>query len=134
MKSKIETVKSFVIEMIVILLPLAIAFLFLGLWLSGVTHNYQGVDAHMFGNVLVEFQYLYQGEDYGLTTYNFGVIQVFWITSVLTITLILIGKIVYLLFAKSIIKVKASKVMSESEEKQVGRSRDDGKDFSTNSI
>ncbi|MDU1847139.1 MAG: hypothetical protein E6778_16520 [Niallia nealsonii] len=96
--------KDFIIEMLIIASPLGVAYLVTGMWLSGITHNSDGASARMYGNIWVEFDKIFQGEFLSTTTYNFEVIQVFWCLVIASFSLVLVGKIGYVLIKQNLKK------------------------------
>ncbi|GFM12045.1 MULTISPECIES: hypothetical protein [Bacillaceae] len=104
MKNKIKVVNKFILESIVILLPLCISYLLAGMWLSNVTdfgRTYvfpSGVTnfREVYGSVVkygwIQFDTLGQG----IKDYNFEVSKVFWGGLISVILLVLIGKLIYI--------------------------------------
>jgi len=90
-------IKDFIAEIFIISLPFAIAYLITGLWLSGITHNTGGTRARMSGHMLIMFNSISVGEPIFFTGYRIELMQFFWVLAIISFSLIVIGKIGYLL-------------------------------------
>lgn len=105
---KKENLKTLIIEMMIVLSPLALAFLATGFWLSGITHNniIDGTSARLSGNVWIAFDYWLEDTVLGYTAYNFDILQVFCVLVVSTFVLILVGRLIYLFITNRRTKIK----------------------------
>ncbi|VXA96179.1 hypothetical protein [Bacillus altitudinis] len=111
MKNKMKVVKKFILESIVILLPLCISYLLAGMWLSNVTDFGR---TYVFPSDVTDFREVYgTGVKYGwiefdtfgqgFKNYSFDVSHVFWGGLISAILLVLIGKLIHVGLVKLLV-------------------------------
>ncbi|MED5224142.1 hypothetical protein [Bacillus safensis] len=110
MENKIEVVKEFFLESLVILLPLIISYLLLGMWLSDVTDFGRAyvlpsgvTDSREIYESVVKYGWIeFDTMGQGFKNYSFEFSHIFWGGLISVILLILIGKLIHVRLSKLI--------------------------------
>lgn len=111
MKNKTKVLNKFLLESIVVLVPLTIAYLLVGKWLSHITDFGR---AYVFPSGVTDIREVYgsvvkygwiEFDTYGqgFKNYSFEVSYVFWGGLISVILLVLIGKLIYIGLVKLLV-------------------------------
>lgn len=108
MKNRIKVVNTFLLECLIIFLPLCISYIILGIWLSAVTDFGR---AYIIPSGVTEFREIYgsvvrqafiEFDSFGpeFKNYSFEVSHIYWSGLISAIFLVLIGKLIYIWLVK----------------------------------